>query len=364
MDNRSYTYNRVVSTISAFQTGTTLNNYNDSVNWQNYQNNFQSTNNNYSNNNDNNDQIDYVTNNLISDDVANNLNDEYEETFAYYDENFNDTNRTIDEEVVVESSEDAVLESSSSNKSESDSSLQTIIIILSLVILGLFSLSLIRLKNRRNDKDPVNEKGIYDKNKPLPVITPDIMNKSNQGQIKIQTATNDNINTNYNNDYGQPNVIEYDLQQQDQQYNYDDDRISYLALGDSAIEPRQATLNLKENVIKKSKDNLPIPLVHIKNSTLNANNENINNEDDDDNINLKSVEPLPGTDIPSKKTSLTNHNFIQDSHDLFKKVSRGVKNVGNKLNPNSIISTISSSSKSSSDQNTNNQYSILPSPKV
>jgi len=36
-------------------------------------------------------------------------------------------------------------------------------------------------------------------------------------------------------------------------------------LGDSAIEPRQATLNLKEEVIKKSKDNMPIPLVHISN---------------------------------------------------------------------------------------------------
>jgi len=350
MDNRSYTYNNAVSTISTFQTEIPSNNYIDNVNWPNYQENFQSTNNNYISNNDN-DEIGYVTNNLISDKVANNHNndDEYEETFTYYNESFNDTSREVDEEVVVDSSEDAVLESSS-NKNGSDSSLQTIIIILSLVILGLFSLSLIRLKNRRNDKDPVNEKGIYDRNKPLPVITADIMNKSNQAQIKVQTNTNENLNINYNNEYGQSNVIEYDLQQQDQQYNYDDNRISFLALGESAIEPRQATLNLKENVIKKSKDNLPIPLIHINNNTLNTNNENINNEYDEDDINLKSVES-------SKKT--TNHHFIQDSHDLFKKVSRGVKNVGNKLNPNSIISTISSSSKSSSDQNTN-QYSILP----
>jgi len=274
-----------------------------------------------------------------------------------FSSNINPTyNKTMDE-IGSDLSKNAGVE----NK-ESDSSLQTIIIVLTLVILALFSLSLIKLKNRNNDKDPVSEKSIYDKNKPLPIITKDVMNRNSQDQVINVQSTNE-VNMNYNNDmnnnYGLPDIVEYDQLQ----YGYDN-RMSFLALGDSAIEPRQATLNLKEEVIKKSKDNMPIPLVHISNENgLNIEEESEINEEEggeeEDNINLKVVEPLPGTVIPSKKKSPLTHNFIHDSHGLFKKVK-------NKLKSNSDVSsksTLSPSSKSNNDQNSNNQYTILTTPK-
>jgi len=263
-----------------------------------------------------------------------------------------------------------------------DNSYQIIIVILSIVILALFSLSLVRLRNRSSDKKPVNEPIIYDKNKPLPTISPSLLMKHNQNLNNMQqnippsqvqntsVVDMDYYNTSMNGNYNNPNAMEYNTQQQ---YDYDDNRISFLALGDSAIEPRQITLTLKEEVIKKSKDNQPIPLIHVNNKKA-PNGEddedslNRSIEEDEDDINLKAVEPLPGTIIPSKKSpqlSSTNSRFLQESQGLFKKVSKGMKTVGNRLKPNSIMSTISNSSKSSNDNrnNSSNSYTILSSPK-
>jgi len=183
------------------------------------------------------------------------------------------------------------------------------------------------------------------------------------------------INMDYNNGYinQNQNIMEYDAQQQ-LQYGYDN-RISFLALGDSAIEPRQKSLALKEEIIKKSEDNLPIPLIHINNAKGPNGDieENEMNKDDEDDINMKAVEPLPDTIIPSKKAPqrLSNNRFLQESHGLFKKMSKGVKNVSQHFKPNSIISSISNSSKSSNANNStineinnnNSSYSILSSPK-
>ncbi|OUM57086.1 hypothetical protein PIROE2DRAFT_18034 [Piromyces sp. E2] len=285
--------------------------------------------------------------------------------------------------VTVDSDEIKGVEKTNNNNGEDDTNLHTVVIILAIVIIAIFSLTLVRLKNRSNDKKPISEKRIYDCNKPLPKISPSMLMKQNQlnnqqiPTIQVQPVVD--IDMNYNNQYSMnnnnyinPSMIDYDAQQQQQQqYEYDDNRISFLALGDSAIEPRQATLSLKEDVIKKSRDNVPIPLIHINNvDGPNSNDETYgNNHDiDEDDINLKAVEPLPGTIIPSKKspdTSFSNSRFLQESHGLFKKVTKGVKNVGNRLKPNSIISTISNSSKTSNDlnNNSNGRYSLLSSPK-
>jgi len=264
-----------------------------------------------------------------------------------------------------------------------DNTLHTIVIIIGIVIIAIFSLTLVRLKNRSNDKKPISEKSLYDRNKPLPSISPSQLlkhSKLNQqmSNVQVQSAADMSYNDqlNYTNQNmianGNPNVVEYDLQQQQQQYGYDDNRISFLALGDSAIEPRQATLSLKEEVIKKSTDNLPIPLIHINNKKAPESDSNEygkkDNDDDDDDINLKAVEPLPGTIIPSKKSpqnSFSNNRLLQESHGLFKKVTKGVKNVGSRLKQNSIMSTMSNSSKSSNDINNSNvgRYSVLSSPK-
>ncbi|ORX87815.1 hypothetical protein BCR32DRAFT_264054 [Anaeromyces robustus] len=251
---------------------------------------------------------------------------------------------------------------------QNDSHTQIIIVILSLVVLSLLSLSLVRLKNRSNDKKPITEKGLYDVNKPLPVITEEQLNKLNQVnqqsfQLQNSIIADTNYNNNINNSYLNPNnAIEYNQQQQQYSFNYDN-RISFLALGDSAIEPRKKSLALKEEVIKKSENNLPIPLIHINNKKgPNANDEEseIKNNDEEDNINLKAVEPLPDTVIPSIKKSPQNttNSFLQESHDLFKKISKGVKNVGNRLKQNSISSTKSTTSTN------NNRYSVLSSPKI
>jgi len=334
--------------------------------YTNTQDNYQNTQENYVNTNYSGDNS--VSNNLlVGSNAGNSVGDEYiepidTETDPNYTEKINTSTYTgipsFNDPTYINHNQtlnETAKETKIGENKESDGSLQTLIIVLTLVILALFSLSLIKLKNRNNDKDPVNEKSIYDKNKPLPIITKDVMNRNSQDQV-INIQSTNGVNMNYNNDmnnnYGLPDFEEYDLQ-----YGYDN-RMSFLALGDSAIEPRQVTLNLKEEVIKKSKDNMPIPLVHISNENgLTIEEESEDNEEVEDNVNLKAVEPLPGTVIPSKKKSPSSHSFIHDSHGLFKKVK-------NKLKPNSIISpksTLSTSSKSNDNQN--NQYTVLTTPK-
>jgi len=227
-------------------------------------------------------------------------------------------------------------------------------VVFTIIILFIFSLTLIKLKNRSNDNKPIQEKSIYDQNKPLPLISPSLLKKHNQTyqqipSLQIQNSTV--INMDYNNSYMIPNqnqnIKEYDIQQQQQQQQYDyNDRISFLALGDSAIEPRQKSLALKEDIIKQSKDNIPIPLIHL-NKTEGTKGRDEVNKDDEDDINLKAVEPLPGTVIPSKKSSqkFSNNRLLQESHDFLKKMSKGVKN---HLKQNSIISTSSKSNTSTS----------------
>jgi len=264
----------------------------------------------------------------------------------------------------------------SENDKTSDNQAKIIIIALLIVIICIFSITLAKLKNRTNDNNPIQERSVYDQNKPLPHISPSLLNKQNQSYQQMPSLQVQNsmvINMDYNNFMiPNQNVMEYDTQNQ---YVYEDNRISFLALGDSAIEPRQKSLTLKEEIIKKSKDNVPIPLIHINNKNgPNRENENERRDNEEDDINLKAVEPLPDTIIPSKNVPqrFSNNRFLNESHDLFKKMSRGVKNVGNHLKPNSIMSTISSSSKSSNgntsvisnnNNNKSNHYSILSSPK-
>jgi len=322
-------------------------------------------------------------NNIYTTTVLNNNNDYYAENNLFDNDSYSnyvdkaggpepETDEAVNNEIF-----DTAIDTTTDN--QTDNQTQIIIIVLSIVILCIFSLTLVKLKNRTNDNNPIQERSVYDQNKPLPHISPSLLNKQNlsyQQMPSLQVQNSMIVNMDYNNSYIIPNqnqnITQYDTQHQ---YGYDDNRISFLALGDSAIEPRQKSLALKEEIIKKSKDNIPIPLVHINNKNgPNGDEENKNEKDEDeDNINLKAVEPLPDTIIPSKNNSqrISNNRFLHESHDLFKKVSRGVKSVGNHLKPNSIISTISSSSKSSNDKssssissnNNNNQYSILSSPK-
>jgi len=260
------------------------------------------------------------------------------------------------EAIETVTNEGEIIDTVKSNTNSDEGNFKTIAIILGIVIFALFSLSLVRLKNRGNDKYLLRKR-MYNRNKPLPTPNQTTKNGHMNQQIptiKVQSDMQQNMN-NYNN----PNVVEYDLQQQQQLSGYDDGRISFLALGDSAIEPRQVTLTLKEDVIKKSKDNLPIPLIHINNKNApdhesSGYGSHYDNDELDD-INLKAVEPLPGTIIPSKKSpqnSFSNHRILQESHGLFRKVTKSVKNVGNRLKPNSLSMT----------SKTSNEYSILPSP--
>ncbi|KAL6595949.1 hypothetical protein LY90DRAFT_503857 [Neocallimastix californiae] len=305
--------------------------------------------------------------------LNNNINQESKsnDTIAYITED------AIYETAIAEKADQANVYNDHKN-SFSDGQTQLIIAVFSIIIICIFSLTLVKLKNRSNDNQPIQERVIYDQNKPLPAISPSLLSKHSQSYPQMHSFQVQNsmvINMDYNNGYinQNQNIMEYDAQQQ-LQYGYDN-RISFLALGDSAIEPRQKSLALKEEIIKKSEDNLPIPLIHINNAKGPNGDieENEMNKDDEDDINMKAVEPLPDTIIPSKKAPqrLSNNRFLQESHGLFKKMSKGVKNVSQHFKPNSIISSISNSSKSSNANNStineinnnNSSYSILSSPK-
>jgi len=331
---------------------------------------------NFNNGNFNNGKINYSIENSSLNNNINQATKSNDTNIAYITED------AIYETAIAEKADQANAYNESKN-SLSDGQTQIIIAVFSIIIICIFSLTLVKLKNRTSDNQPIQERVIYDQNKPLPTISPSLLNKHNksyQQMTSFQVQNSMVINMDYNNGYIHPNqnqnMMEYNAQQQQLQYGYDN-RISFLALGDSAIEPRQKSLALKEEIIKKSEDNLPIPLIHINNAKGPNGDieENEMNNDDEDDINLKAVEPLPDTVIPSKKAPqrLSNNRFLQESHGLFKKMSRGVKNVSQHFKPNSIISTISNSSKSSNansstineinNNNNNSSYSILSSPK-
>lgn len=115
----------------------------------------------------------------------------------------------------------------------------------------------------------------------------------------------------------------------------EDDRISFLELGSSAIEPRQKSLQVRGQVVKKSTSTRPLR------STSRKNHNQRDKEEAEHNINMKNVEPTSDTIIPSKYTNNSNypssssstfHHFSkinQISHNVSRQIHRGVDKVDN-----------------------------------
>lgn len=232
--------------------------------------------------------------------------------------------------------------------------------LLGILAVSMFVYSIHRLVNRRKDDEPIDTSVMtVNSNKPLPLITQEhIIHKQRQEQRQFQQNQECPL-LSVNVD-----VDDNGMENQDGGGYDDDDRISFLELGDSAIEPRKKSLMVREpvvrkpqNVYKNNRTNHPSTTTTTTTTTvregnsiihrnltkeshhsINTSNPNISvssslNTNNNNTSQSEIVIDSTTNNIPSMNDKTSSHG--KKTHQLFNNISRqltrGVDNVRHKI---------------------------------